>query len=233
MPIVFDGNLGSAGASNSTTATITTGAAADVGKVVITRICMQTSTSVTSLVDTRSNTWTLIRDTGLGATNRRVIFYATVVTTQIQAGDSITLTFSGMTNAAMASDLFTAATITTDGQTETSGSGSGVTSGTISPTFAGDLVIGIACVGSGATITTEDSDTDGGDSWHLMTNGAFGSNTQNHAAYKITTSAVSQTYDVTLSGAANNMGFIVALKGASVAAIPQRRPQLIYLRKNK
>jgi hypothetical protein len=101
MAVTFDKVAGEAndGATSATLAvTVATGGVAAGNLVVlgISHNAGSTATAISSITDTRSNTWTQIGSSYVGVTQNdiRTWLYYAVLTTALQAGDTITITFN-------------------------------------------------------------------------------------------------------------------------------------------
>ena len=120
-----------------------------------------------------------------------------VITTALTSGQSITVAhtaengYSGADEFSGVGDYDTSA-----GQLQTTAS---PTSTSITPANVGLVIGNVSHDDANGYPYTEDADSVGGDTWHSLTyiEDRIG------GAYKITTSAVSQTYDPTLNGSDN------------------------------
>ena len=195
----FIQNVGSTN-QNATTSSITIPAGGiATGELIIVRIAANNSSyTISSLTDSRSNTYTEIGSVVTNGTTRMFLYYASV-TTALQAGDTINLTVSAKVNHSMIADQFSGITTTQD-FTAVTGTGTSTTPSTSAqtPTQGSVLLIGQASYSLAAgNDATEDSDSAGGDSWHTLTF-LTASSKYNWGAYKIATSTASQTYNITI-----------------------------------
>ena len=224
MAAAFVKNIGSGSVDNGTVVTITVPAGgAAAGNVLIVRAGRpDTAASITSIADTQSNTYADVQTTG--TTGNSAMLWRSLLGTALVSGDTITITFSGgMGQRAAVVDEFSGLTTTEDGKTGAQGT-STTPSAAITPANAADVVATCLYVeaGSGDSFT-EDADSDGGDSWHGLTTVTQSTNIV-RGAYKITTSATTQTYDPTLGTSRAWTDIIVALQESGGAPAAASRP---------
>jgi Concanavalin A-like lectin/glucanases superfamily len=206
------------------------------GNLVVVVIGYETSGSNTNtvLADSRGNTWTQIEPGNYVASRLHICqIWACVLTTALQAGDTITATLVGGGNfnkMGMTSAEFSGATIVEDVTSMFQYNATATatpSAGPKTPPSAATLILG-ALEWSGPNTGdgfVEDSDTAGGDSWHTVPDGGTsgGSATANvtaRLAYKISTSSVAQTYNPTHSTARSNTILIASLQ-AAVTSTPK------------
>lgn len=206
-----------------------------VGNLVVLGVGWPGTVTVSSVADTRTNTWTLIEP---GQGGNRV--YASVLTTALVSGDTITVTFSAApAEVVLISKEFSSVTTTEDvASAEASfASNANPTVGPITPVSAETLVIGWISVGTTTAETfTEDADTAGGAGWTGLLVGTSGggaaSNIKGNLAHKITSSAASQTYNPTLSAARECWLCLASLQKAA-AATPKSFPSVPGARRRR
>lgn len=213
MAITFvrNGGANSAKASATTLAATVPAAGHAAGNLLVVH-CSTANTStppaVSTIVDTRGNTY-VSKHAENSNTFRGEETFVSVLGTTLQSGDTITVTWaSAATCRAVVTAEFAGVGSTEDVASVSATGNSGTpSSGAMTPASAATLLIGgwVYNRPSGDTFT-EDTDNDGGDTWHTVpktgtTGGAAASNITSGIAYKITTSAVSQTYNPT-----NNSG---------------------------
>lgn len=185
--------------------------------------------NTTTVTDSRGNTYTNIDETGTTTTARSIIFVS-VLTTALQAADTITVTSTtgwGAPGVAAGSAEWSGVTLTED----VASAHSGPTSGTapnlaITPVSAETLVLANLCVlGPTGDPFNADTDTTGGDSWNQLTvagttGGSATSNITGRMTYKITTSAAVQNYNPTLGTTRVHAEGLCSLQAAVAAAPP-------------
>lgn len=215
--IAFVKNVGTAASVSGATEIVTVPASGvAAGNVVVVRCMSGGATSVTSIVDSKSNTYTSLHN-GFGNTLLSAIWVGNIVTGLV-SGDTITTTFSSAAVENIVSiEEFSGAIVTEDG-TSADNTGSSTTP-SVSQTVptAGDLVIANLGLDAVPTIATPDSDTVNG-TWVPLTRVVQGANKSCEAAYKIVTASGVQSWDVTLSATDIWINSIASIKAASVAA---------------
>ncbi len=227
MAAAFVKNVGSHGV-NATTRSITVpaGGCAAGNVIVIRSTHTGTTTTVSSVTDSRGNTYSEIGASVASGTSFASEMWAATLTTALQAGDTITVTYSAKVNGPAIADEFSGVTLTEDfADISASGTSTTPSSGAQTPTQAAVLLIGQVAFAASSDTTTEDSDSAGGDTWHsltFLTSGTRG----DHGAYKITTSAVSQTYNPTLSGSVAWMARLLGLRPSSTGQSATANPAL-------
>jgi hypothetical protein len=186
-----------------------------------------TAFATQSITDSRGNSYTLIEVYQGGTGFSFASLFASVLTTGLQAGDTITLTAGSGTfsRSALLAAEFSGASISENvASIAASVSGTAPSIGPITPVDAVTLVLAEISNSQQPTDAafTEDSDAAGGDSWHGFvagtTGGSSSSNIVLRLAYKITTSAVAQTYNPTTPTGSAYMT-LAALQQAAVAAV--------------
>lgn len=236
MAIAFVKNGGTNGdkVGGNTTLSLTVPAGGHaLGNLVVVAVgysANQTSTT-TAVSDSRGNTYTLIEEVPT-ATSGLCALWVSVLTTALQAGDSITVTITGggtptFVKSAVTSAEFSGASSTEDVASAQGRSASTTTpsAGPITPPSAATLVIGaVGPFGPTGDTFTQDSDTAGGVGWTAgatggTTGGSAATNITVRLAYKITTSSASQTYNPTL-GTARECGWVIAALQQAAAAAP-------------
>jgi hypothetical protein len=194
MAVTFVKNVGSASISMATTGTVTVpvGGVA-LGNLLVVRTVVDTSGQA-SYADSRSNTYTRRIDNE-SSTGEFAHLASSVLTTALVSGDTITVTVPKSTGLVVVDEFSGVGTFDAIG---TTGTGSSTTpSGSLSPGVAG-LLLAAVYSDTLVSVSVEDADNAGGDTWHALTLSGSASRTT-LAAYKITTSAVAQTYDPTLN----------------------------------
>jgi hypothetical protein len=197
-------------------------------QVVVTVYGIDGNVNRGTCADSKGNTYAINTPTSAGQ-NPCVIFVATL-TTALVSGDTITWTLPSntTTGACICTAEFSGGTTTADVTGINKANNSTTTTPTVGPITPGTataLVIGVVGA-NGPTPTdtfTEDTDSDGGDTWHSLTRtgtsgGGATSNVTLNSAYKITTSAVAQTYNPVLGTSRVYSAAIGALTAASVVA---------------
>lgn len=192
MAVAFVKNVGSGTFSMSTSSVITVPAAGvAAGNLLVVRVRENIQGTVT-VEDTGGNTYTERRVQSW--LSRRTHVFESAVATALVSGNTITATFAKADGETAVDEWSGVGTF--DTTTGASGTSATPSSGAITPAGVG-LIVGTLGAGENHT---EDTDSDGGDTWHGLT--APGDGYQNDAAYKITTSAVSQSYDPTIAASA-------------------------------
>ncbi len=211
----FVKNVGSNASSNSTTSIVTVPAAgvASGNKVVVRGFrAASGSQTISGIVDSRGNSYAQVM---VGGDTGNVCIWRGTITTALQSGDTITSTFDAMGTVRTVVDEFSATSTTEDGENVAFGTGT-APSVAFTPVNATDLIVACLGVTSGSADSfTEDADSAGGDTWHTLT-----AQLTTHAlrgAYKITTSAVTQTYNPTL-GTSRAWDLVIGSLQATAAA---------------
>lgn len=216
MAVAFVANIGSVsqGGGGATTLTITVPAAGvALNHQIVVRLVIGSATALTSVTDTGGNSYAV----KVGPTDNSVrcwILMANAATALV-SGNTIVASFPAKITGVMVADEFSGATTTADGTNSGTGSSTTPSSGAITPAGATDLIVGLVGGPSSMGTYTEDSDNAGGDTWHSLTI----TGVQRGAAYKITTSAVSQTYNPTYTTSNAWADQIAAFLAASAAFI--------------
>ena len=228
--IVFVKEVGNAATKTSGASQSVTVPAAGVASgntlVVFTVIAENTGTGP-SCTDSRGNTYTNVTRDPLAFTGK---IYICAVTTALISGDTITVGFSAGSNderAMLVAEFSgvdtTGASVDTSTGTSSPTGTSATPSATITPSGATDLIVAMVGVnGPTGDTFTQDTDTNGGDSWHGLTRigtsgGSQTSNVTLNTTYKITTSAISQTYDPSITSRSWRAQ-VVALLAAAIPA---------------
>lgn len=227
MAVAFVKNGGVAGDKSSgvTSLSVTVPAGGHaLGNLVVVVFGWQLASGVTlnNVTDSRGNAYT-ITDPGPATGNQKGGIAASVLTTALLAGDTITVAFSGTPNRIGISCLeFSGASVIEDVASTNAFSATATSPsvGPITPASAVTLIIG-GISEHGTTTLTEDSDSAGGDTWHSgptggTTGGSATGNIVVRASYKITTSAVAQTFNPTPGTLRNWAAFIASLQPAVV-----------------
>jgi len=216
MAAAFVKNVGSAVTTNDTSHQITVPAAGvALGNLLEVAICINGYDDISSMTDTQGNTYTAwaLRDNG----NYDVIIYRCIVSTALVSGNTITATTGMMHNSSMSVEEFSEVSSTEDTETSGAGSSSSPSSGSASMTNATNLVVGVVGGEVALAFSSEDSDTNGGDSWHSLTRVEVTNQVLNGHAYKFTTSATGQTYNPTMTGTGNWTAVICSLNYTAAA----------------
>lgn len=229
MAITFVQNVGTATSANKTTAAVTVpaGGCAAGNVLVVRSYTSNGGSTVSSIVDTASggsNTYSqFAADRSYFDTS---YLYYSYLDRALASGDTITITVSGMGDMGLAVDEFSGVTSTKDGTNTAANTQATAPSVSLTTqTQAECLVFGnLGLDDASGFAYTEDTDTDGGDSWHTLTATAgFGSSNRIRGAYKITTSVVTQTWSPTITNSGNAYQWqmqIGALKALASAGIP-------------
>lgn len=221
MAVAFVKHLGVVDNSNSTTSVITipAGGVAIGNKVLIRGVRGASGVTVSSVADT-TGTNVYAEVVRQNAANPSVFLWVGTIAAALVSGNTITMTYSSKGGNGAAADEFSGLTVTADGTNSATGS-STTPSTNITPANAADLVYGaVAIVAGGADSFTEDADTDAGDSWHGLTPATYTSgNNSLRGAYKITTSAATDTYNPTLGTSRAWAEILAALQETVTAAV--------------
>ena len=214
MPIAFGRALGTGAINTSgTTVVITTSATATVGEWIVVRVAtdnLSATTPTFTCADSAANTYAVdiegARSASAGAGIAGGVFSAPV-TTQLTAGDTITVTLSGATFAkASTAHAFTGVGGRRASGTNSANGASTTPSVTLTTPVSGDLVVGHIAHESRTAPSAYDADTSNG-SWSTgAVHPSAGSGTDNQRVqviyqYKIVTGTGSQTYDATVVSA--------------------------------
>lgn len=195
-------DLGVAETENATTFAVPVGVTTTAGNTVIVRFCTNGVADISGIVDSRSNTYTEVgRHTPSSSVAGEV--WMAQLTTALQSGDSITITYSSTIDkkAAIAEEwspinLHSTISPTLGGNT------TGTANLSVTPDDADQLVYGgVGATGVAGESYTEDTDTTNG-SWTSLTQagttgGAAGANAKTYGAYKIVTASGAQTWNPT------------------------------------
>ena len=216
---IFIQNIGSASAKTSgTTLTITVPfGGVPVGHTLITRVMTDHTSGGPTMSDSRGNTYTRDRTAAHGTIARASIFSCRV-TTELQAGDVITITASASIVArAAVTDEFANVLlpITIDAQNGLTGT-SAAPSLPVTTNSANDLLVGFVGV-EGAV--SESFNDDAQNQWTGLTRtgtsgGAADTNVTVNGAYRIVGSTGTYTYAPALGTSANWIEFVMAYRAA-------------------
>ncbi len=218
MAIAHEGNIGSARDSMGTTVAVTVpaGGVPNTSHLIVSCLSDDPDATFTVADDATggSNTYTAV----VSDNSQDPVLYVFKcdVTNALAQNDVITATCSDKGGIVIHVEEFSGLTSTEDGTNVGTGTSTTPSSGAISPTNAANLIHGTLNLLSDAATVTEDTDTDGGSGW--TTASPFTTQQILHPAYKITTSAVSQTYNPTLSGVDTWACSIIALEEAGGGA---------------
>ena len=214
MAIAFVKHVGSGTSSMSTTTAVTVPAAGVAsGTMCSLRIELNVRGTVT-VADTQGNTWTERKQQDYGSVSRLHVFDCAVGTT-LASGNTITATHSKGDGQSAVDQWSGVGAFVIDASatgTSTTPSSGAITTG------ADSLVLGV--VANAGTTYTEDADSDGGDTWHTLTAMAD----EVYAAYKIPTSGVSQTYNITLDASHAWAAVIAEWAATTDPRVPRRTP---------
>lgn len=173
-----------------------------------------------TVTDTRGNTWTELSGGTTGPIHGAL---AAKLSTALIAGDTITLTWVNGSQAAIAVRTVEFSGVSTIEDVADAGSGLTTTTtptASITPTAAAVLILAFVRInGPVGDAYTEDADSTGGDTWHTITavgttGGGAATNVSVKGPYKITTSAVAQTWTATIASRATQTR-IYALRPAT------------------
>jgi len=208
--------------SSATVVTITLTAAVSAGHTLIGGICWEaaagTVPTISSIVDSRSNTWTTTPDDSVvAATTLAVAVIRARVTTALQVGDTITITISAARSKwAIQIDEFDDVNASSPKDVvahNAPGSSTSLASGTTATTAqAYELLYAVFGLGTGRTITIP-SGWSGGAS--VETTG--GTDRALQAAWKYQATTGAQSVTLTLNTASTYGGVIAAYKATSLA----------------
>jgi hypothetical protein len=102
VTIGFLAGSGASSNANAASIAVTVPVTYPVGSVVVLALAMRTTTvTISSIVDSRGNSWTPIFPPFLNGTNCACALQATVLTVALLAGDTITMNLSAATKAAL------------------------------------------------------------------------------------------------------------------------------------
>ena len=198
MAVVHVGEIDNATANANSSVTLTVGTAVPVGSFVV--VTIASGSSVPSVSDSSSHTYTEWLGTDDGGEHPR-LFYTTV-TTQLEINDTIVVSESMMKDWAVVANEFTGVSDPETEDTEASNNSTG-TAVTVTAvmTNAANLIVGMCQADPDElTFSSEDADTAGGSGWTSLTRNSQDAVGIVAHAYKVTTSAVSQTYDPSMTG---------------------------------
>lgn len=215
----FVQNIGTATANTSgTTLTITVPAGGvPAGHTLVVRTLSDYTNNGPTITDSRGNTYNRDRQAGDASSTIRLAVYSCAVTTPLQAGDTITMTFTTVTSRAAVIDEFASvlSPIVVDVQNGKSGTGTlPVVSATT--THAHDLLIGAV----GVAGDVSDSFTgDSADVWTSLTRvgttgGTFANNRTINSAYRSVPGTGTYTYQPTLGTSSLWIAFFVAYEAS-------------------
>lgn len=213
MPVLFGGSLGSnTNKTTGTTVTLTTGAAVPVGALVVVIWAADNLTATTptlsSVTDTKGNTYSVIANVGSGTATANAGQVAAIavsrITTALTNTDTISAVASSASTVVKAVDAayFTGANTVVRATATTATGNSTAPSVNYASGLSGDLLLGV--VGNQNNgLPTGDSDTTNG-TWGSIggvasTGGNAATNISVFGQYKILTASGSQTYNVTIS----------------------------------
>ena len=192
MAIAFVKNVGTGTGSNSTTATITVPASGcAAGNTIVLRITTDADRTISSIVDSGGNTYTQWVSEVFNADDQWL--YRSKLTTALVSGNTIVVTLTAKDTWRAIAEEFSGLDATENAENTATGT-SATPSVSATPTNANNLIVAHLVVGSSGYVVTEDGDSAGGDTWHTLTKSA-----RDCCAYKITTSAVAQTYNPTVN----------------------------------
>ena len=225
MAAAFVKNVASGTVSNANSLTLTVPAAGVAsGNVLFIRVGVpQEALTVSSITDTGGNAYAQVVSNNAG-TNRAAYLWRASITTGLASGNTIVLSFSAKEAWHASAEEFSGLSATVDG-TPSSAEGSSTTpSVATTPTNAIDVVVSDLFINSGAADSfTEDTDTTGGAAWTSLT--LVGASHALRGAWKITTSATTQTYDPTLGTTRGWVDLIAAYQEtAGGGATPTKSP---------
>jgi hypothetical protein len=220
-------NVGSTASSNSLTVVVTVPAAGvAAGNILMVRLGRSAAgDAAPTVTDTQGNTYTnAVSNTGTvsGYTFR------CLVGTSLVSGNTITATYSGMANRISVVDEFSGVDNAEEDDNNGGGTSTTPSSGAISQSSAVCLVFGhVAVAGGTADTYTQDADSAGGDTWHTLTRAQSNNVVTSNGAYKITTSAVSQTYNPTITNKGWSAGIVALTEtaGGGGGFVPFPRPR--------
>ena len=232
MAVAYVQNLAAAPIQSAAPLVLTVGANTTVGNMVVVAGRALSSRTVTSVADSRGNTWT-VDFNGSATTGLGVASCVVAAGKQIVSGDTITITFSasaGTTYCGCAVEfsgqLVTAGAAVVDQTGTNSSAANTVTAVTsVGTAAAGDLVIGVAAQNNatGGTFNITSPDASSGGTWTDLDYPVPVA--QLDLAYQIAGGA-GQTFSAawTCSSATAMAADIVAYKAAALAAplIPQQ-----------
>ena len=248
MAVTFVANGGFGGnKTSSTTLALNAATSAAVGDLVVVAIALDPGTTVQSISDTTANVYSLAGavTNGSGTSGVRSEIWASKATVAL-SNAVVTITFAAAVVAkAAAAYQFSGADNTADVAAGTGTGTSTTPSATLTPTLADDLLFGI--VGregpDNDAAGTADGDNAGGDTWHTLGStgtGSGGAAASNIGAgwtngvaprvdYKITTSAVAQTYNPTLGTSRLWAEVLVTFKATPTGFDPATAPEYLVL----
>lgn len=229
MAVAFVKNVGSGTGTGTTTVVTVPAAGVAIGNMLVVRGYQASSSAVvSSVVDTQGNTYSeWVAKSGTGDW---IAAWKCAVTTALVSGNTITITWSVKGDSSLVVEEFSGVANTEDGETIATGT-STTPSATLTTTNAANLLVGHVGINNGSPDGfTEDADSDGGSTWVTLTSATSGSDNISRGAYKITTSAVANTYNPTLGTSRTWFEQLGSLK--ETAAAFTGIPSLVTARRN-
>lgn len=231
MPIAFGGALGSnTNKTTGTTVTLTTGAIVPIGALVVVTWAADnlsaTTPTLSSVTDSKGNTYTVIANVGSGSATAAAGQVAGIavsrLTVALTAADTISAIASSASTVVKAVDAayFTGATIATRAAATTATGNGTAPSVNYTAGVSGDLLIGVVGNQNNA-LPTGDADTTNG-SWNVLggvasTGGNAATNISVYSQYKILTATGSQTYNVTIASGQWSIATVALIPATTVS----------------
>jgi hypothetical protein len=219
MAIAFVKNIASTTTSNVTTATLTIPASGvALGNTIALRWKTGTDETVSSIVDTQGNTYTVWVAEYL--VSDEMVEYRCNVGTALVSGNTIVVTFSNKADCMIVADEFSGVSTTEDAE-DTGKTGTSTTPSASAVIANADTlcVASLLVIAGSADSFTEDADATGGASWNSMTTVVRAPDIL-RGAYKIATSAATQTYNPTLGTSREWQVQLGSLKATAVVTPP-------------
>ncbi len=209
--------------STDVTVTVPAGGHAAGNLVVVGYSSQDLGPSPTVITDSRGNSYQ--RHSQSPTATAATAVGGSVLTTALQAGDTITVTFTSTpTEAVVITREFSGATFTKDVDPGGASGSSATPTVSVTPVSAVTLLVAmLRTQGPSGDSFTEDADAAGGAGWTGLRVGSTGggatSNITGNLAHKITTSAVAQTYDPSITSRAWRTNLTSLQAQAQAAAV--------------
>ena len=227
MAVAFVKNVGTSTSGNATTIAVTVPASGvAAGNTLVVRIASTADEAISGIADTAGNTYTEWVPEILG--NDNVFLYRCNVASALSSGNTITVTFSNKADAMLGVDEFSGVSTTEDGENSASGASTTPSVAATISNAATLIVANLEISAAAADGFTEDADATGGASWVSLTTVPRSADIM-RGAYKIATSAATQTYNPTLG---TSQSWTVALASLVSSAPPADQiPFLVQARR--
>jgi hypothetical protein len=214
--IEFVKNVGTStsGPTNSALTLTVPASGVPAGHLLVVRAAVRATTTIQSITDSRGNSYFYATGVTVGAGNIRNEVWRSMVSTALQSGDIITVTWWGTdgNKKAFAIDEFAGVSTTVDASSTATGAGT-TPSGSVTTVTATNLVIGYTGVNGPNTETYTEAS-----GWIPMTSVGTSGNAATfnivvHGGYKIVSSAGTHTHDPTLGTSRDWAEVDIAFRG--------------------